>query len=89
MKIFFDYIFCKPAADPSLTNRGVYRGLQKEKPMLLEVCMVGEEVIKVKKGDIVLIEKYSGIEVEIDNDEYVVIREKDLIARIGDKNGRK
>jgi len=86
MDIFYDYIFCKPVSDGSITSNGVYRGIQKEKPTLLKIEKIGEEVSKVMAGDIVLVEKYSGIEIEIDNEEYVVIREKDLIAKIGDKN---
>lgn len=36
--------------------------------------------IPVKKGDIVLIDKYSGQEVTIEDKEYVIVRSEDLIA---------
>lgn len=36
--------------------------------------------LPVKAGDIVLIEKYSGQEVTLDNQEYVIVRADDLIA---------
>lgn len=85
MEIFYDYIFCKPVKDGAITSKGAYRGLQKEKPTQLEVVLIGKEVKKVKKGDIVLIEKYSGIETEIDDIEYTIIREKDLIAKLNKK----
>lgn len=38
--------------------------------------------IPVKQGDIVLIEKYSGQEVTLDGEEYVIARGDDLIAII-------
>lgn len=34
----------------------------------------------VKVGDIVLIEKYSGQEVSLDNEEYTIVRAEDIIA---------
>ena len=36
--------------------------------------------IDVKAGDIVLFAKYSGTEVKIDGDEFLVIAEKDILA---------
>ena len=35
---------------------------------------------EVKKGDKVLIGKYSGTEVKIDGDEYLIMREDDILA---------
>jgi len=36
--------------------------------------------IPVKKGDVVLIDKYSGTEVNIDDEEYIIVRSDDIIA---------
>ena len=60
----------------------------KEKPQEAEVVAVGpgriEEgkhvSLEVKKGDKVLIGKYSGTEVTIDGDEYLIMREDDIVA---------
>ena len=60
----------------------------KEKPQEAEVVAVGpgrlEEgkyvATEVKKGDKVLIGKYSGTEVKIDGDEYLIMREDDILA---------
>ena len=60
----------------------------KEKPQEAEVVAVGpgriEEgkhvSLEVKKGDKVLIGKYSGTEVKIDGDEYLIMREDDILA---------
>jgi chaperonin GroES len=61
----------------------------KEKPQEGEVVAVGpgrltEEgkriAMDVKKGDRILIGKYSGTEVKIDGTEYVILREEDVLG---------
>jgi chaperonin GroES len=63
----------------------------KEKPMEGEVVAVGpgklskegkRVVLEVAKGDRVLIGKYSGTEVKIEGDDYVILREEDVLATI-------
>jgi Co-chaperonin GroES (HSP10) len=62
-----------------------------EKPTKGEVCFVGKgEVLKdgtvrpleVKVGDKVLFGKYAGTEVKIEDVEYVIMREEDILAII-------
>src|SRR5437773_3731740 len=66
----------------------------KEKPQEGEVVAVGpgrltEEgkriAIEVKKGDRVLIGKYSGTDVKIDGTEYTILREDDVLGVLQDK----
>jgi chaperonin GroES len=61
----------------------------KEKPQEGEIVAVGpgrmnEEgkriAMEVKKGDRVLIGKYSGTEIKIDGTEYVILREDDVLG---------
>jgi len=63
----------------------------KEKPQEAEVIAVGKgrvaedgKVISldVKKGDKVLIGKFSGTEVTIDGEEHVILREEEILAKI-------
>ena len=63
----------------------------KEKPQEAEVIAVGKgrvaedgKVIPldVKKGDKVLIGKFSGTEVTIDDTEHVIVREEEILAKI-------
>jgi chaperonin GroES len=62
----------------------------KERPMQADVIEVGPGktedgkliAMEVKKGDRVLYGKYSGTEVEIDNVEYLIMRESDILAVI-------
>ncbi len=63
----------------------------KEKPQEAEVIAVGKgrvtedgKVIplEVKKGDKVLIGKFSGTEVNIGGEEHVIVREEEILAKI-------
>ncbi len=62
----------------------------KEKPQQGEIIAVGpgryEKNVRVpmelKKGDRVLYGKYSGSEVTIDNEQYLILRESDVLAVI-------
>lgn len=62
----------------------------KERPMQGEVIEVGPGKVEdgktiamsVKKGDKVLYGKYSGTEVTVDDVEYLIMREADLLAII-------
>ena len=63
----------------------------KEKPMEGEVIAVGAgkrekgELIPldVKAGDRVLFGKYSGTEIKLDDEEYLILREEEILAKIG------
>ena len=64
----------------------------KEKPQEAEIVEVGEgklmkdgsiKPLKVKKGDKVLIGKYSGTEIKIDDVEYIFIKEDEILAILG------
>jgi len=64
----------------------------KEKPLTAEVIAVGSgRVLKdgkklpleVKVGDKVLIGKYSGSEVKLDNDEYLILKEDEVLGILG------
>ena len=66
----------------------------KEKPQEGEVVAVGQGrrgddgkviALEVKKGDRVLIGKYSGTDVKIDGTEYVILREDDVLGVLGTK----
>jgi chaperonin GroES len=64
----------------------------KEKPQEGKVVALGTGKIDdngkkidftVKKGDKVLISKYGGTEIKIDNDTYLIMREDDILGIIG------
>ena len=66
----------------------------KEKPQEAEVIAVGpgkldengkRMPIDVKKGDRVLIGKYSGNDIKMDDDEFVIVREDEILCVIEKK----
>lgn len=66
----------------------------KEKPQQAKVIAVGDGrrdekgnriALDVKKGDIILFGKYAGSEVKIDDKEYLIIREDDVLGIIEKK----
>ncbi len=66
----------------------------KEKPLEAKVIAVGEGrfddngkriPLTVKEGDTVLIGKYAGTDIKIEDDEYVILREDEVLAIIEKK----
>jgi chaperonin GroES len=79
------------------TRRGgiIIPDTAKEKPQEAEIVAVGpgrmnEEgkriAMEVKKGDRVLIGKYSGTDVKIDGVEYVILREEDVLGVLAESS---
>lgn len=62
----------------------------KEKPYIAEVVEIGPGEVKdgkeikmvVKKGDRVLYSKYSGTEVKLENEKYLLVKQDDILAVI-------
>ncbi len=85
-----DRILVKPLEAKEQTKGGiVLPDTAKEKPQEGEIVAVGEGKksddgkaipLSLKVGDKVLYGKYSGTEVTIDGDEYLIIREEDVLG---------
>ncbi|MCK7520244.1 MAG: co-chaperone GroES [Ignavibacteriales bacterium] len=85
-----DRVVVKPAAAEEKTNGGIILpDTAKEKPVEGTIVAAGPgkvaddgKVVKleVKVGDKVLYGKYSGTEVTIDGEEYLIMRESDIFA---------
>ncbi len=92
VKPLADRVIVKAFEDQEMKKGGIIiPDTAKEKPMEGEVIEVGpgrttEEGkkidLEVKKGDRVLYGKYSGTEVSIEGDEYLIMRESDIYAII-------
>ena len=87
----FDRVVLKQLEAEETTKSGiVLPGQAKEKPQQAEVIAVGpggvvdgkEITMQVKVGDKVIYSKYSGTEVELDNEKYVVVKQNDILAVI-------
>ena len=66
------------------TEGGIYlpETANKEKPQRGDVIAVGPDFKGVKKGDKVLFAKYGGTEIKIEDEEYLVLSEDDVLAVI-------
>ena len=90
LKPLQDRVVVKPAEAEEVSKGGIILpDTAKEKPQQGEVMAVGPgkvadsgELIKpqVKKGDKVLYGKYSGTEITIDGEDYLIVRESDIFA---------
>ncbi len=87
-----DRIILKPMEAEEKTAGGIIiPDNAKEKPQKAEVIAVGpgkvtdkgqKIEVSLKKGDKVLYGKYSGTEVTIDGEDYLIVRESDILAII-------
>ena len=91
LKPLGDRVVLKHLVAEETTKSGiVLPGQTKEKPQQAEVIAVGpggvvdgkEVKMEVKVGDQVIYTKYAGTEVKLDNEEYVVVKQSDIVAII-------
>ena len=85
-----DRIIVKRLTEDEKTKGGIIiPDSAKEKPQEGEVCAVGKGkttddgktiALEVKVGDKVLFSKYSGNEIKVDGEEYLIMREEDVLA---------
>jgi chaperonin GroES len=85
-----DRILVKYSEEAEKSAGGLYiPDTAKEKPQKGEVIAVGPgkvtddgkvQKLDVKVGDIILFEKYSGSKITMDNVEYLIIREDDILG---------
>ena len=80
----------KKMVEAEETTKGgiILTGAAKEKPQFAYVIEVGpggvvdgkEVVMTVKPGDKVITSKYSGTEIKLEDEEYVVVRQNDILC---------
>jgi len=76
-----DRVFVKYSEEAEKTAGGIYiPESAKEKPQKGVIEAVGSEVKEIKVGDIILFDKYSGSKINIDNNEYLIIKEEDILG---------
>jgi chaperonin GroES len=86
-----DRVVVKPVANEVKTKSGIYiPDTAKEKPQEVEIIAVGPGrltddglriAIDLKVGDRVIYAKYGGSEIKEDDQELVIMRESDILAR--------
>ncbi len=85
-----DRVFVKYSSEEEKTAGGPFiPDAAKEKPQKGTVMAVGtgritddgkRQPMEVKVGDTILFDKYSGSKIKMDNEEYLIIREEDILG---------
>ncbi len=68
----------------------ILAGSAKEKPQIAEIVAVGpggvgdgkEVKMELQVGDKVIMSKYAGTEIKLDGEEYTILRQSDVLAKI-------
>lgn len=88
-----DKVVLKQMVAEETTKSGiVLPGQAKEKPQQAEVIAVGpggmvdgkEVTMQVKVGDKVIYSKYAGTEVKLDEEEFMIVKQSDIVAIVED-----
>ena len=84
-----DKVVLKQLEADETTKSGIILAAKaQEKPQQAEVIAVGpggvidgkEITMQVKKGEKVIYQKYAGTEVKLDGEEYIIVKQNDVIA---------
>ncbi len=82
-------VVLKESVAEETTKSGIIlAGQAKEKPQYAEVVEVGPGAVvdgkvipmEVKVGDKVIYSKYAGMEVKLGDDEYIIVKQSDILA---------
>ncbi len=86
IKPLADRVLIEPISTEEKTKSGIIipETVEKEKPEQGKIIAVGpgrpNKPMGVKKGDVVLFTKYGPNEIKIDNKEYLIAKEEDILA---------
>jgi chaperonin GroES len=76
-----DRVFVSYTEEMEKTAGGLYiPDSAKEKPQIGKVENVGDEVKTLKVGDKIYFDRYQGSKINIDNVEYLIIKEEDVLG---------
>jgi len=87
IKPLADRVVVQPQEAETKTASGLYiPDTAKEKPQRGKIVAAGsgkkDEPMELKEGDMVLYGKYAGTEINIDGEEYLIMRQSDVLAII-------
>lgn len=80
-------LLIKPVIEEKKTEGGiVLPDTAKEKPMRAEVVAIGtiDDDVEINVGDYVIFAKYSGTEIKVDDEDYILIDVDDILAKYED-----
>lgn len=78
-----DWVVAQQEEAVTKTASGLYLpDKAAEKPKVAKVLAAGKSVKEVKSGDRIVYKSYSTTEVKVDNKEYILVKEEDIIATL-------
>ncbi|MBI5189992.1 MAG: co-chaperone GroES [Nitrospirae bacterium] len=78
-----DRVYIKYQEEMEKTAGGLYiPEAAKEKPQRGTVEAVGKDVEECKVGDVVLFDKYSGSKIKVDNEDFLICKEDEILGII-------
>ena len=78
-----DYVVAQAEEAQTKTASGLYLPEKAaEKPKTAKVVAVGKEAKQVKVGDRIVYKSYSTTEVKVGTDEYILVKEEDILATV-------
>lgn len=78
-----DYVVAQAEEAKSQTASGLYLPANTaEKPKVAKVVAVGAAVSEVKVGDRIIYKSYSPTEVKVDGEEYILLKQEDVLATV-------
>ena len=78
-----DYVVAVNEEAESKTASGLYLpDKAQEKPKTAKVVAVGKEAKQIKVNDRIVYKSYSTTEVKIGKDEYILVKEEDVLATV-------
>ena len=64
------------------TASGILLGEAKEKQAYAIVESVGPDVKHIKKGDKIIYKEYSATDIKLDDNDYIIVKEEDILATL-------
>ena len=85
LKPVADHVVIKATEAEETTKSGIIlSAASQEKPQICEVVAVGpgtdDEKMYIKAGQKVVVAKYTGTEIKLDDQEYTIIKQSDILA---------
>ena len=78
-----DYVVAQAEKAETKTASGFYLpDKAQEKPKTAKVVAVGKDAKQIKVGDRILYKSYSTTDVKVENEDYILVKEEDVLATV-------
>jgi chaperonin GroES len=82
LKPLSDRVVAQKDQPETTTKSGILLGEAKEAPAYAVVESVGPDVKSIKPGDKIVYKNYSTTDVKLDNTDYIIVKEEDVLATL-------